>query len=72
MEWNVIESGWNEYKGNAQRRWSKLTVEEVSATGGRREALSERVQAAYRLSPEKAEVQLADWQSRQHVIRARA
>ena len=66
MDWSTIEAGWQAYRGNAQRRWNRLTVAQVDATQGRREQLSAQLQAAYRLDPAKAEAQIADWQSRQN------
>lgn len=69
MEWNAIEAGWNEYKGNAQRRWNKLSVEQVAGTEGKREQLSAQLQHAYGTSPEEADKQIADWMSRQSAPR---
>lgn len=70
MEWSAIEAGWDQvYKGNAQRRFNRLTREQVEATRASRAALVAQVQAAYGLNAEKAEAQVADWQSRQRQIR---
>ena len=70
MEWTTIEAGWNQlYKGNAQRRFNKLSRAEVENTRAQRERLVELVGAAYGISAEKAEAQIADWQSRQRPVR---
>ena len=70
MEWTAIEAGWNQlYKGNAQRRFNKLSRAEVESTGAQRARLVEIVGAAYGLTAEKAEAQIADWQSRQRPVR---
>ncbi|HWA39372.1 MAG TPA: hypothetical protein VG873_16055 [Burkholderiales bacterium] len=70
MEWPAITAGWSYlYKGNFQRRFHKLTRAQVEATEGRREALVTLVQAGYGVPAEKAEAQVADWQSRQRVLR---
>ena len=67
MDWSHIESGWKEYQVNAKNRWNKLTNELLEAMHGKRESLTAKVQEAYGLTPEAAEQQVADWQSRQHV-----
>jgi uncharacterized protein YjbJ (UPF0337 family) len=70
MEWTAIEAGWNQlYKGNAQRRFNKLTRADVEDTRAKRERLVDLVRTAYGLSEEKAEAQIADWQSRQRPVR---
>lgn len=70
MEWTAIQAGWNHlYKGNAQRRFNKLTREQVEGTHGNRERLVGLVAAVYGMHAEKAEAQVADWQSRQRAVR---
>ena len=65
MNWNNIESGWNDYKANAKQQWSKLTDEQITDTHGKRDDLSSRVQQVYAGSKEEAERQISDWQSKQ-------
>jgi len=70
MEWTAIEAGWNQlYKGNAQRRFHKLTRAEVEGTKASRERLVALVQSSYAVNAEKAEALVADWQSRQRAVR---
>jgi uncharacterized protein YjbJ (UPF0337 family) len=65
MNWSNIESGWNNFKANAKQEWSKLSDDQISATNGKREYLSSRVQEAYALSKEETERQISNWQSKQ-------
>ena len=65
MNWSNIETGWNEFKGSAKQQWGKLSDEQITATAGKRDYLSSRVQEAYSLSKEDAERQISDWQSKQ-------
>ena len=65
MNWNNIESGWNDYKAGAKQQWSKLSDEQISGTQGKRENLASRVQEVYALSKEETERQISDWQSKQ-------
>jgi hypothetical protein len=65
MEWNVIESRWQEYKVAAKRQWDKLSEAQLAGTRGNRDFLLKRVQEAYALTVGEAERQICDWQDRQ-------
>lgn len=65
LNWSTIETRWNDYKGDAKQQWAKLTDDQISATMGKREFLSTRVQEAYAVSKEDADRQISDWQSKQ-------
>ena len=65
MDWHQIEAGWDRYLVAAKARWSKISEEQLRATRGRYEVLSARVRDAYGLSKEQADLQVAEWQSRQ-------
>jgi len=65
MNWNNIETGWNDYKANAKQQWSKLSDQQITDTQGKRERLSASVQQAYAMSREDADRQISDWQSKQ-------
>ena len=65
MNWNTIQNGWKEYEGDAKLQWSRLSAEQIKATQGQRQHLSARLQEVYAVSPQEAERQIADWQSRQ-------
>ena len=70
MEWTAISAGWSAvYKGNFQRRFNKVSREDVEAAKCSRESLVALVQQVYGFGAEKAEAQVADWQSRQRVVR---
>jgi len=65
MDWNLIETAWNEYKASAKRQWDRLSEQQLAGTKGKREYLASRVREAYSLSKEEAERQVSDWQARQ-------
>ena len=65
MNWSSIESGWNEFKESAGQQWSKISLEQIDGTMGKRESLSSRVQEAYSVSKDEADRQISDWQSKQ-------
>lgn len=47
MNRNEIEGNWKQFKGEAKKRWGKLTDDEVTATEGRREKLIGTLQERY-------------------------
>jgi len=65
MDWGVIESRWHEHKAAAKRRWDKLSEAQLSGIRGHRTYLLKRVQEAYALTQEEAELEVADWQQNQ-------
>lgn len=65
MDWQQIEGSWEKYLVAAKTRWSKISEEQLKATRGRYQVLCARVRDAYGLSPQQAEFQIAEWQSRQ-------
>ena len=54
MNWSTIEAKWNDYKGEAQKQWSKLTDEQINGTMGSRNQLSARLQQAYAVTEAEA------------------
>lgn len=65
MNWNTIETQWDDYKASAKLRWGMLSVAQINGIAGRRDDLSLRLQAEYSLTPEVAERQIAEWQAKQ-------
>ena len=63
MNWSQIEAGWNDYKGDFLRQWSRIRG--TASTLGKREHLVAEVQRAYGLSRAETETQISEWQSRQ-------
>ena len=62
MNWDRIEGNWRQFKGSAKTQWGKLTDDQLDVIAGKRESLAGRIQEAYGLSKDVAEMQLADWQ----------
>ena len=45
MNWNNIETGWNDFKASAKQQWGKLSDQQISDTKGKREQLTASVQS---------------------------
>jgi uncharacterized protein YjbJ (UPF0337 family) len=63
MDWNTIQGGWDQYKFAAKRRWDKLSEQQLHSIRGHRTYLLKRVQEAYSLTSDEAELELAAWQA---------
>lgn len=62
MDWDRICRNWTHWKGRVRERWGKLTDDELTAIGGRRDALVGGIRKAYGLSRDAAERQLRNWE----------
>ncbi len=65
MNWSTIESKWDDYRSAAQKRWSKLTDEQMRGTMGSRNQLSARLQEAYAVTEADADRWISEWQHKQ-------
>jgi uncharacterized protein YjbJ (UPF0337 family) len=61
MQWDQVESRWNEFVGSARAHWSKLTDDDWHAMTGTRGHLIGRIQKRYEITREEAERQVEQW-----------
>lgn len=61
MNWDQVQGGWKQFKGQAQQHWSKLSGDDLDRVEGKREELIGRLQERYGVEREEAERQVADW-----------
>jgi hypothetical protein len=61
MNWREIETRWFEYLPLAKRRWLALSDAQFELINGRRQLLSEQLQASYGVSRENAELEIDRW-----------
>ncbi|MGA7386212.1 MAG: CsbD family protein [Methylocella sp.] len=55
LDWDEIERGWNELKGEVKRQWSKLTDEDIEFVKGKYAELLGLLQERYGHAKEQAE-----------------
>jgi uncharacterized protein YjbJ (UPF0337 family) len=58
MNWDIIEGDWKQFKGHVKAKWGKLTDDNLDLIAGRREQLAGRLQQAYGITRDQAEVQV--------------
>ena len=61
MNWDRIEGGWKQFKGNAQAKWGKLTDDGMDQIEGNRERLEGKLQERYGLAREEAKKEVDEW-----------
>lgn len=55
MNWDQVEGKWKEVKGRVQRKWGKLTDDDLDKIEGRRDELIGRLQQRYGYARDIAE-----------------
>ncbi len=58
MNWDIVEGNWKQFKGKVRARWGKLTDDQLELIAGKRIELTGRIQEAYGVSKDEAEVQI--------------
>ncbi|MGE3769797.1 MAG: CsbD family protein [Bdellovibrionales bacterium] len=64
MNTDQVIGNWRQFKGEAQRRWGKLTNDQLDQIDGNREKLAGEIQTAYGLAREQAEDQIREWEKK--------
>jgi uncharacterized protein YjbJ (UPF0337 family) len=65
MNWELIQRDWMQFKASVKGNWVKLTDEDLSRIGGRREELVTRLQARYGFGKGEAEREIEAWMKTQ-------
>jgi uncharacterized protein YjbJ (UPF0337 family) len=61
MNWDQIQGNWVLFKANVRGNWVKITDEDLTRIGGRREELVKRLQARYGFGKGEAEREIDAW-----------
>jgi uncharacterized protein YjbJ (UPF0337 family) len=62
MNWDQIEGNWKEFMGGVKERWGKLTDDELTAIGGKRDRLAGALQKKYGLAKDAVEDEIAEYE----------
>jgi uncharacterized protein YjbJ (UPF0337 family) len=63
MDWNEIEGNWKQFSGKVKEKWGKLTDDDLTAVGGKKDQLVGRIQERYGFEKNLAEKELNDFVS---------
>ena len=58
MNWDRIEGNWKQLSGKVRAQWGRLTDDDLDVIDGRREELAGRIQEAYGVTKDEAEMQI--------------
>ena len=61
MNWDVVKGNWKQFTGKVKQKWGKLTDDDLSAIGGKRDELVGRLQKHYGYAKDEAERELDDF-----------
>ncbi len=64
MNTDIIAGKWKQLKGQAQTRWGKLTDDDLDVAEGHSQYLVGKLQERYGITKEKAEEEIAEFQSK--------
>lgn len=64
MNEDVIKGKWEQVKGDVQRRWGKLTNDDLDKIDGERTKLLGRIQESYGIAKDEAEKQVKEWEDK--------
>jgi uncharacterized protein YjbJ (UPF0337 family) len=62
MNTDIIAGNWKMVKGEAQKRWGKLTNDHLDQVEGNRQKLSGAIQKTYGVAKDEADKQVSAWE----------
>ena len=62
MNEDIIKGKWQEIKGSIQKKWGKITDDDIAEINGSREKLSGKIQKNYGLARDEVEKQMKEWE----------
>ncbi|HXR77282.1 MAG TPA: CsbD family protein [Bryobacteraceae bacterium] len=61
MNWDQVEGKWKQVKGSAKQQWAKLTDDDLTYMGGKKDEIIGRLQERYGITREQAQKEADDW-----------
>ena len=61
MNMDILQGKWEQLKGEVRTQWAKLTDDDVSRIGGKKDELIGRLRERYGFAKEDAEREVDDW-----------
>jgi uncharacterized protein YjbJ (UPF0337 family) len=64
MYWYITEGNWTKFRGDVKAQWGKLTDDQIDGLAGKRGDLVGKLQQAYGITKEDAELQIKEFEAR--------
>ena len=61
MNWEQAEGKWDQFRGEMQSQWGKLTDDDLTVVAGKRDQLAGLLQQKYGYAKDRAEKELDDF-----------
>lgn len=61
MNWDQISGNWKQFKGKVKEKWGKLTDDDLTTIGGKKDQLAGKLQERYGYQKAQAERELDDF-----------
>ena len=71
MDWTQVSRMWEQTKGKIQRKWGKLTDDDLDLIAGRRERLEGKIRQLYGFAPDHVRKEIDDWVRWQALVSSR-
>lgn len=68
MNWNYVETNWDELKAKVNQNWDKISDQQLDAVAGKRDRLCRVIQRVYAIDSQQAEEQITEWLDAQVLI----
>ncbi len=65
MNEDIFKGKWNEIKGSVQKKWGKLTDNDLTQINGDRTKLAGTIQKTYGIESDEVEKQLKEWEDKE-------
>ena len=63
---DILLSKWPDLKDQVQRKWTKLTAEDIAGLSGKAEELASMLRLRYRYGRIEADMEIRNWLRQQH------
>jgi len=61
MNWDQLEGDWKQFSGKVRSKWGKLTDDDVSVIGGKKDSLVGKLQERYGRKRDEIEREVDTW-----------
>ena len=61
MDWNRVEGDWKRMQGKVKERWGRLTDDDLTVIGGRRDQLEGKIQERYGYAKDQVRKEIDRW-----------
>jgi uncharacterized protein YjbJ (UPF0337 family) len=64
IDWNFVEATWQQFRGEVQANWGRLTAVRLDVIAGQRSRLASELREAYAVTGDEAERQIRGFEAR--------